>query len=472
MAIASTAHAPQPHRPGRLYLSTRRLQWTPVQGRALRRVASVRALAALRSAHGELPNSRAAIAEVLADAVSKLGGRGGHYLDVPGLTRYLPECWRDDIGPDVLHAAALPARTPDLLDDAAAGRLLGLTLDELQEMAERGHITSLHPVDEPAEARALRRSRRRRDMAKERVRKWRLKVAASRNASSNEDKEAFPAATFASTQAGRVCAAIEGGAVTLPAIVAITGLNLSTLKPILCRMVHAGRIERAGRGKYLPAGAGCGAASPTVPTRLPREPAQGEEREVAARSTANSGPAVQRSRQEPASKVSNTPTVAMMASTGRAPDARGTVGGCTPHTPAGPDGRAPPAPPATRGVQPQTTRNPLLEANHADRSSPVRAAVPPRRHSGARVRFAPDRPHGPRNPRVGARGGEAVRAGCSAGGGRSPDCRHVQQALASLRERIASALYPASAAVRRVAPPSVILFPASMKELSHGPSHA
>lgn len=277
---AHTASARTGMRVNRLYTSRRPQHNTLTQMFALRRLADIRALVSLRCEAGELPVSRAGVAVVLADAVSKVDSVGGRNCDAPGLAELLPREWARDIGLDVLHTAALSARKHRLLDDSTAGRLLGLTVDEVEEMATRGRVVTLHPINEDEEARAHRRASRRRKMARARNARYRKKlalerfgekVATDRDAHIYNREASRNVATFKQTQGLQVRAAIEAGASSLTEIVAATGLTLQTIKPLLSRLTKAGQITRAGRGRYAPAAPNCRAESTPLASDM-REP--------------------------------------------------------------------------------------------------------------------------------------------------------------------------------------------------------
>lgn len=278
---APAASARTGMRVSRLYASRRPQQNTRTQMFALRRLADIRALVSFRCEAGELPVSRAGVAEVLADALSKFDGVGGLHCDVAGLIEVLPRSWVDDIGLDVLHAAVLPARTHLLLDDCKAGRLLGVTLDEVREIAARGRVVTFHPIDETDEARAQRRASRRREMARVRNARYRKRLALQRfgeKVATERDALIYiknvasrQVATFHPTQGAQVRAAIEAGASSLSEIAAATSLTLLSLKPLLSRLTKAEQITRVARGRYAPAPNSCLAEfTPVAPdTREP-----------------------------------------------------------------------------------------------------------------------------------------------------------------------------------------------------------
>ncbi|NMN57838.1 hypothetical protein FHT36_001735 [Xanthobacter sp. SG618] len=328
--MAAAVRAPRAFRP-RLRVPEGRdagLFW-----RAINRLAAVHSIANWRAGAGEVP-TKIAIAryvECVADALRHADGGGRRYtFDVIAIREHwLPRKWRDAITDDQIYDVVLDVvsyRTPDeLMGDREAGRLLRLHANEVEAMRAGGTTVPFCPVDLSSEQHSALRREWRRAGWRAASRRYReaKKVAATRH---RFPRRGGDDVICNLSQPDAVRAAVEAGAVTIADIVAATSLSRSTLKPLLSRLVKAGAIMRTGRGTYAPA----------QPSPLAQAP---EVQRGAVAGAVHSGTENPPDVHEPAFETrQGATTPAPVAHTGRALEARETVGAGSPHTPAGPDG--------------------------------------------------------------------------------------------------------------------------------------
>lgn len=244
---------------------------TCTQGRAARRLKETAALLRWRGEYGVISEHEGAM-KVVANALSVLSGTGIWRADVLTAVAYLGDVGGDTAGlAGALWAASLCDR---LLPDDEAGRLLGLVLVELRDIQARGLTLTMHPVDETAEDRALRRIARKRETAAARMRAYWVRKRGARAglqpanslSSGNATNPVRPftpkyritggkrAGSNVAFRTGSGCdlvaAAVAAGAKTPPDIAGVTSLNATAIRVALCRLVKAGVIVRVQRGVY------------------------------------------------------------------------------------------------------------------------------------------------------------------------------------------------------------------------------
>lgn len=266
-----------------------KVQLTCTQGRAARRLKETAALLRWRGEYGVISEHEGAM-KVVANALAVLSGTGIWRADVPTAAVYL-----GGVGGDGAElAGALWAASPSdrLLPDDEAGRLLGLVLLELRDIQARGLTLTMHPVDETAEDRDLRRIARKRETAAARMRAYWARKRGARvglqpanspipGDATNPVRPFTPkkrntggkrAGSSVAFRTGSGCdlvaAAVAAGAKTPPDIARATSLNATAIRVALCRLVKAGVIVRVQRGVYA-TGKGASAAkqSPSVNAR-------------------------------------------------------------------------------------------------------------------------------------------------------------------------------------------------------------
>jgi len=241
-----------------------------IEGRAASRVRHLAELASLRSENGEWSALPVGWVQVLADALAVLHGRGRWRLDERSIRARLPRADEQAVSSKMIRdVIATPRSQGRLLSESAAGHLVNLTLAELAELAERGVILSMKPADETPADRVRRREERRRKMHRDQMRRLRKqkKDQALGNVTPNVadiasgcDVRMYSHATSQGgaiseiqTEEERVAVAVARGAATPSDIARATHLPLTTLRPLLSRLLKAGRLKRPSRGRYVTA---------------------------------------------------------------------------------------------------------------------------------------------------------------------------------------------------------------------------
>jgi DNA-binding transcriptional ArsR family regulator len=135
---------------------------------------------------------------------------------------------------------------------AEAGRRIQLVAIELSWI-ERDRLVfrTIDPHDETAEDRAVRRAARRRAKTRERVARFRARIANATNSvtPSKKGRERY-IQNVAKTPAKILCLLAERSEMALADFATLIPEPPATLRMALSRMVRAGQVERAGRGRY------------------------------------------------------------------------------------------------------------------------------------------------------------------------------------------------------------------------------
>ena len=246
-----------------------RQKLTNLEGRAAKRLTEMGELAHWRHSHGVLLSDPAGWIEVLVEALFALSDvKCGPPTLATVIVRVSPldrEHITDAMVLSIIQASGRPSR---LMSNQEAGRLSEFVEAERADLQAAGlNLSTLDPQDEEEHARAMRRALRAREKTRIRTAKYRANkrlkqtnsvTRATCNIAADGDGPNIHTGSVAAkrtiirpgSQAARIVASVNAGAMTASDISATTGIKTTTLRPLLTRLSRAGLITSIGRGRY------------------------------------------------------------------------------------------------------------------------------------------------------------------------------------------------------------------------------